>query len=444
MRPYFLPTLALVATTIIPSTALAAPGTLSLVPTVQHHGTAAKGERTTTFTLENSTRQSFRTTVTPAFLSQARNGGMTVATDPKSLRRARRLLAFESASRTLRAGGNVSTQARLRRPTKQNNFYGALVFAAQPSGKTQVKQQYQLVASVLLRPPAAKTRTKANTESCFAQQNGKRVSYSVPFRNRGNILLPETGTLTVKGNGRRYRLPITPLNIYPGFIVDLAVKGKRGLPAGRYSASAVVRSRGRTWKSKCSFRLVRRDVLEVENAKLKRVEAPEVYRGEDIKLQGSYRNRGTRTFAPRAEVVVRAVDGALQGKLIQRIPVTTSVTAPGKVGTVSGKLPPLGEGAYQAELRLFGRDGRVLDSRQLSLSIQEKPSLWSRIQGWFLTHLRELGIVGGCLLVLLVVLVLYRQQKRQRDLRREQNVLREELARLLAEKSDSSGAPEQS
>lgn len=367
--------------------------------------------------LHNSSPVTYRVEVAPALLAQARSGVATPDARPQAVRAAQRHMVSDTKSFVLRPGASKRVTAKLVTPTATHNFYGALTFHATPV--TRAKQGASLNTAfwtgpgVLLRPAAKHTHSRASLDACFVRQAGVRqLSYVVPVRNRGNIALLPAGSVVVRRAGVKRVVSTAKLEgkrIYPRFVVDQVARqdAKRLLPKGDYVLSARMKVGRRTLTTSCSMRLAGPNTLASSDARLLELAPPLSTRGEPTPVQASYRNTGNITFEPRAQIVIRAADGAGKGKVWRTLPMRAARTAPHQTGRISGIVPELPTGGrYEFQLRLLDEHGRELDQAVQLVTQRPPASLRDRLPGWLLPALAAF--------VLLVALTLYRRRTERR------------------------------
>jgi hypothetical protein len=119
-----------------------------------------------------------------------------------------------------------------------NPQYGALEVIGLPPGAATSKGivvGYRLVGSLRLDPatPVLKLRTAA------VKRAGSVLA--LPVTNAGNTLTPVSGTARIKGALGTRNTSLKSTRILPGRTVNLGIVGAKGLPAGSYTATIVLK-----------------------------------------------------------------------------------------------------------------------------------------------------------------------------------------------------------
>ena len=340
-------------------------------------------------TLLNGTHERYRVRVFGVLLGQRRDGGIVVHDDRRARIRAGRILEAQVERFRLVPGEARSVLARVRRVPRSGSFYGGVLFQATPrrtpgASRQQIRNVLQLTASVLLDPPARRRRVRLSPGAIRASSVAGRLRLVVAVTNRGNGYERTGGRLTVRDTrGRAAARPrLKPVRILPGATVDLPATVGARLPAGRYRVSGAVRAGARRVRVAGAMRLFGVNRVATRAARITQLRAPTAYKGEEVEVKGEFRNTGNVGYAPRAEVAVRPVRGGVPGRVALRRALDTDRAAPGKTGSIQGKLELPGRAAsYQLTVRLIGAGGAGAE-RDVSVTPTDEPPLLTRAKDW--------------------------------------------------------------
>jgi len=205
-----------------------ADGGLSVTPAVLEH--RAQLGRVGSFTLNNTTRESLRVTVTVRPWHQQLNG--TVISDPRA--NLSRYVRATTRSFTLRAGAKRPVSFRMVRRAPGGSLYAGVEAFGKPTntkGRKGIIPQYRIISSMRLHPARRSFKLKTGA----AQVRGGLLV--LPVRNLGNTIEPVSGTYTLSGAGAR-KGTIAGVKVIPGKLVGLSLGSARGLKKGRYTVSA--------------------------------------------------------------------------------------------------------------------------------------------------------------------------------------------------------------
>jgi len=210
-----------------PARSAAARGGLALTPALIER-TAAPGAGGTV-TVANHSAEPLHVTVAVRPWRQARDGRVS-----PDRRRTLSGVALGATAFTLAPGAqrNVAVAAR-----SAAALYGALEVIGLPRDADTRKGLvlgYRLVAGLRLDPAAPRLRLKA------AAVRAVRGELVLPVANRGNTVVPVTGSADFKGALGTRSTSIRAMRIVPGKTVDLALSATRALPAGVYRARIVL------------------------------------------------------------------------------------------------------------------------------------------------------------------------------------------------------------
>jgi hypothetical protein len=201
-----------------------AAGGLAITPAVLEHRAQLGGVGSVT--LNNTTRESLRVTVTVRPWLQQLNG--SVLTDPRS--NFTRYVRATRRSFTIGAGARVPVSFRMVRRTSSGSLYGNVDVLGKPvntKGRKGIIPQYRLISSLRLHP--SRQSFKLRTGAAQVRSG----TFILPVRNLGNTIEPLSGTYRLSGPGSRSGT-IAGVRVIPGKLVGLSLGSTRGMKKGRY------------------------------------------------------------------------------------------------------------------------------------------------------------------------------------------------------------------
>jgi hypothetical protein len=222
-----------------------ADGGLSVTPAVLEHRAQLGGVGS--FTLNNTTKESLRVTVTVRPWRQQLNG--TVISDPRA-----NLTRYVRATRrsfTLGAGAKTPVSFRMVRRAPSGSLYASVEAFGKPTntkGRKGIIPQYRIISSMRLNP--ARKTFKLRTGA--AQVRGGALV--LPVRNLGNTIEPVSGTFKLSGAGTRSGT-IAGVKVIPGKLVGLSLGTARGLKKGKYTVTASLVQAGKRVNARTSVTL---------------------------------------------------------------------------------------------------------------------------------------------------------------------------------------------
>jgi len=353
-----------------------------------------RGQRVGPFSLRNDTTRGYAVRVTPVLLTQRRDGGLGVRDDAVGLAAARRLLRSEVTRFDLPPAGAQSVLGLVRRPSREGGLYASLIFRASPRPLPgmrrgarpklpQIENVLELTASMFLDPPASERRIRLRSGGPIrAEQAGDRtLRLLAPVLNKGNAYEPVTGRVRVRDRRGKVLLSerLKRIRVLPNATVDLPAEVTEPLGPGTYALEATLEASGRRTTARGRMRLVGVNEIEARAARFASVPAPAAFRREPVEVEATYLNTGNAPYAPAAEVQVRRRTAAGAGPVAATVPLRAAgETAPGQAGTLKGtvELAPDAQ-TYELTLRLLD-GGRLLDSRSVSVTPGERPSIIAR------------------------------------------------------------------
>jgi hypothetical protein len=144
--------------------------------------------------------------------------------------------------------------------------------------------------------------------------------------------------------------------------------------------------------------------VATRTARLVRLASPTAYRDEEVEVKAAFRNTGNVRHAPAAEVRVRPIVRGRPGRVALTRRLDVQEAEPGEEGKVTAELRLPGSAkAYQLSVALLAGK-RVLDSRDVTVTPTNKPSLPVRAKNYVTDH--ALAVVALLLLVIVAGLLL--------------------------------------
>ena len=194
-------------------------------------------------TLNNTTKESLRVTVTVRPWRQQLNG--TVVADPRST--LNRYVRATTRSFTIRAGAKRNITFRMVR--RKSSMYAAVDLFGKPTntkGRKGIIPNYRLISKMRLNP--SKKTYKWRTGAAQVRSG----SVILPVRNLGNSIDPIGGTFRISGPGSKSG-NMAGIAALPGKLVGLNLGSTRGMKKGRYTVNATVKQGSRTASVRTSF-----------------------------------------------------------------------------------------------------------------------------------------------------------------------------------------------
>jgi hypothetical protein len=223
------------------SSAFAAGG-LSVTPAVLEHRAQLGGVGS--FTLNNTTKESLRVTVTVRPWRQQLDG--KVISDPRA--NLTRYVRATTRTFTLGAGAKRPVSFRMVRRAPGGSLYASVEAFGKPTstkGRKGIIPQYRIISSMRLNP--ARRSFKLRTGA--AQVRGGTLV--LPVRNLGNTIEPVSGSYRLSGAGAR-KGTIAGVKVIPGKLVGLSLGSARGRKKGRYTVTASLVQAGKRVNARTS------------------------------------------------------------------------------------------------------------------------------------------------------------------------------------------------
>ena len=194
-------------------------------------------------TLNNTTRETLRVTVTVRPWRQQLNG--TVLSDPRS-----NLTRYVRATtRSFTIGAGAKRPVRFRMVRRLSSLYASVDILGKPTntrGRKGIIPNYRLISKLRLNPARKTYRFRTGA----AQVRSGAVI--LPVRNLGNSIDPIGGTYRMSGAGSKSG-NMAGVAALPGKLVGLNLGATRGMRKGRYTVTATVRQGNRTANVRTSF-----------------------------------------------------------------------------------------------------------------------------------------------------------------------------------------------
>ena len=369
--------------------------------------------------ISNSTRLDMRVTVFPALLTQELDGSFGFRETRRELNAARMIFPVEPRGFTLRPGQERDLRLRWALlPRKAKAAYMGLVVQGVPVAEGRgVGSILRLLGINFFKLPG-RWSIEGRLTGLRGEQAEPRVLRFFPrVRNTGEIHeQPRGGNCSVAERGRGVRIRRLPFGrgvILPGYEREYPVLIRRPnvLPAGSYRMTCVTRFGDRRSTRTMDFRLSGPNTLPTAELRLRSIGASgEV--GEAADVRAAIRNAGSK--ASRAALRVR----------IDRIPVGGApvLAARGRFdqGTIGAgdtkdaevSLGKLVAGNYRVTVTLT--DGRTaLDEKTADFTASPARGFFQEIIDWLKDNLPWLIAL---LAILLILFLIWRQRKKQREL----------------------------
>jgi hypothetical protein len=362
-----------------------------------------------------------RIRVVPA--DQELSGLPVFSLDAASLAAGRRLVRASPERFTVPAGSGRAVELRVvgREPLRRGGSYGVVVAEAVPTvdpgaadppgGEGLVDARLRLTANLLLAYPGHGPR-RAEAVALRAEQGPQRtLAFAVRVRGTGDIHVRPKVRLRVRDEAGRLvaRGRVTSGNVLPDAQRELPAVVREVLPAGRYTARAVVEAGGRRTFADHAFTLVGPGELPSADLAIVGLRAPEGAAGEDTSATVEIVNRGTAPAPAHGEVVL-AHSG---GRVLARREIATGPVAPGTRRAVTVDLPGVSAAEHRVGARLLDGD-RELSARTIVFTPREPTGAWTRFLDWAGANVPLLlgGFAGILVLVLTGVAAYVRRLQR--------------------------------
>lgn len=194
-------------------------------------------------TLNNTTKESLRVTVTVRPWKQQLNG--TVVSDP----RANLTRYVRATTRTFTIGAGAKKPISFRMVRRLSSMYASVDILGKPTntaGRKGIIPNYRLISKMRLNP--TKKTFKWRTGAAQVRQG----NVILPVRNLGNSIDPISGTFRISGPGTKSG-NMAGISALPGKLIGLSLGSTRGLKKGTYTVNATVTQGGKNANVRTSF-----------------------------------------------------------------------------------------------------------------------------------------------------------------------------------------------
>jgi hypothetical protein len=222
-------------------TAHAQSGGLSVTPASLEN--RAKLGTVGSLTLNNTTKESLRVTVTVRPWRQQLNG--TVLSDPRS--NLTRYVRATTRSFVIGAGAKKPISFRMVR--RLSSLYASVDILGKPTntkGRKGIIPNYRLISKLRLNPSKKTYRFRTGAAQV------RSGSVILPVRNLGNSIDPISGTYRISGPASKAG-NAAAIAALPGKLVGLNLGATRGMKKGKYTVTATVKQGTRSTNVRTSF-----------------------------------------------------------------------------------------------------------------------------------------------------------------------------------------------
>jgi hypothetical protein len=224
-------------------------GGISITPATVE--TTAKRGGVGSFTVKNTTKDTFRVTVTIRPWSQNRATGIVAINKRANLSpyvvSSPRVFDMKPGSRTV--------NLNMRRTTSAGSLYGGIqVFAKNKKKKSSngIIPQFEVIGRLRLNPTSKRPNMRVGATDVIGRGNARSLILAV--RNTGNTLDPVGGTVKITGpTGRTATIP--QVSVVPGQVVYLRGGALRGMKGGNYTATWSITQGTKRYTAKRTFKL---------------------------------------------------------------------------------------------------------------------------------------------------------------------------------------------
>ena len=224
-------------------------GGISITPATVE--AAAKRGSVGTFTVKNTTKDTFRVTVTIRPWSQNRS---TAVVSPN--RKASLTPYVRASPQTFDLKpGSRSVKLNMRRLTSAGSLYGGIqVFAKNKRKKATngIIPNLEVIGRLRLNPKSKRPNLRVGATDVVGKGSGRSLILAV--RNTGNTLDPVAGTVKITGPTAR-NATIPQVAVVPGQVVYLKGCALSGMKGGNYTATWSITQGGKRYTAKRTFKL---------------------------------------------------------------------------------------------------------------------------------------------------------------------------------------------
>jgi hypothetical protein len=372
--------------------------------------------------VSNSTRQPYDVKVFPVVLRQQLSGAFAFDETADALRTARTILGVTPAHFRLAPG-----EARMVKvdwnllPLHADAAYVGIVFQGQPrlpSGRS-VPVISRLLSINLLRLPGHRHRSGRFTALHVVQAGPRALRLVARVKNTGDVVgIPQHGRFIVRDAGGR---AVTDGHwtgdvVVPGAEREFPIELRKQLPAGDYTARVAMRfGPGHDRKVGVRFRLASPGTLAAPAVDVTAFGAHgEV--GEAARVSARIRSTGTAMAGVDLGLsVFRVTGGTPEARPVATRRLRLRDLRPGTTSRVGvGLAGPLARGSYHVVARWRDATGTA---QVLTTDFAAAPhrSLLDRVHRFLRLHEGAIGAGIGAAVLFLLLLILWRRQRRLED-----------------------------
>jgi hypothetical protein len=372
----------------------------------------------------NTTETALRVRVYPVLLSQAPSGAFTFDPSRGALYAAERVLEAAPARFALAPNAVQAVTLRWRSLPHgaRTAAVGVVYQATPPRDGTQVQTVERLLGLDVLSLPGAYRRSGVLTGLHVAQQAPGVLQFTAEVRNTGQAVAgPQQLELTIRDRRgtRLVRRPIVTDIVLPGATRDFTVDLARRLPAGRYTAAAVMDYGDGTSNHESAslpFKLAGPGALTAPHLQVGPLTARGTV-GAGAQITAVLANSGTAAAHPVIELrMYRLADAANQHSAVVYRRVAPSALAPGAHRRLSVSLGRLQRGTYVLSASYDDANGTP---QTLVTDFQAQPtvSLFTRVREWLQQHPLLAPLLTSGLSVVLIGVLLARIRRLEQSVR---------------------------
>jgi hypothetical protein len=342
-------------------------------------------------TVANTTEAPLRVRVYPVLLAQAPSGAFTFDPSPAELARARRTL--EAAPSSFALAPQAVRQVMLRWRSLPHGAHMAaagVVYQATPAPDGAPVQTVERLLGVdVLSLPGAHRSSGALTGLHVAQRAPGVLQFTAGVHNTGQaVAAPRRLELSIRDRGGAVRVHrgIATDIVLPGATRDFTVELARRLPAGRYTADALMDyGSDRRRSATLPFTLAAPNALTAPHLQVGPIAARGMV-GAGAQITATLANTGTAAAHPVIELrLFRVAAGAQQRSAVAHRRVAPGALAPGAHRRLQISLGRLGRGTYVLSASYDDANGTP---QTLVADFQAQPPVppFMRVRQWLQQH----------------------------------------------------------
>jgi hypothetical protein len=342
-------------------------------------------------TVANTTEAPLRVDVYPVLLAQIPSGAFTFDPSPAELARARRVLEADPSSFALAPNAVREVTLRWRAlPHGARTAAVGVVYQGTPAPHGAPVQTVERLLGVdVLSLPGAHRSSGALTGLHVAQQAARVLRFTADVRNTGQAVAgPQRLELSIRDRGGAVRVHrgIATDIVLPGATRDFMVDIGQRLPAGRYTADALMQyGAARRESASLPFTLAAPSALTAPHLQVGPIAARGTV-GAGAQITAILVNTGTAAAHPVIELrLFRVAAGAQQRSAVARQRIAPDALAPGAHRRLHISLGRLGRGTYVLSASYNDANGTP---QTLVADFQAQPSVppFTRVRQWLQQH----------------------------------------------------------